>query len=114
VSGHAQITAIGLRQIDEEARMALARVVTFDGVSKERMDQLAREMQEGERPEGLPATEVIALHDADAEKSLVIVFFDNEDDYRQGDATLSAMPTGDTPGQRTSVSKYDVAIRMTP
>jgi hypothetical protein len=53
------------------------------------------------------------LHDADAEKSIVIVFFDNEDDYRRGDETLDAMPAGDTPGRRTSVSKYDVAIRVT-
>ena len=92
--------------------MALARVVTFEGVSKERMQEMQREMQEGERPEGLPATEVIALHDADAEQSLVVIFFDNEEDYRRGDEALSAMPAGDTPGQRTSVSKYDVAIRM--
>ena len=25
---------------------------------------------------------------------------------------LSAMPAGDTPGQRTGVARYDVAIRM--
>jgi hypothetical protein len=93
--------------------MALARVVSFEGVSRDRVDEMKREMSEGERPEGLPATELIVLHDAEAEKSLVIVFFDNEDDYRQGDETLSGMPAGDTPGQRTSVTKYDVAIRMT-
>ena len=28
--------------------MALARVVTFDGVSKERMDELDREMRDGQ------------------------------------------------------------------
>jgi hypothetical protein len=94
--------------------MALARAVTFEGVSKERMDQMNREMQEGSPPEGLNPTELVVLHDADAEKSLVIVFFDNEDDYKRGDEILSAMPAGDTPGQRTSVTKYDVAIRMTP
>jgi hypothetical protein len=94
--------------------MALARVVTFDGVGKERMDQMARELQEGEQPEEIPATEVIVLHDAEAEQSLVVVFFDNEDDYRRGDEALSAMPAGDTPGRRTSVSKYDVAVRRTP
>jgi hypothetical protein len=93
--------------------MALARVVTFDGVSADRMEQMSRDMQEGERPEGLPATEMIVLHDPDAERSVAIVFFDNEDDYEQGDATLNAMPAGDTPGQRTSVTKYDVAVRMT-
>ena len=93
--------------------MALARVVTFEGVNKDRMDEMKREMDQGERPEGLPATELLVLHDPEAEKSLVVVFFDNEDDYRQGDETLSAMPAGDTPGQRTSVTKYDVVTRMT-
>jgi hypothetical protein len=92
--------------------MALARVVTFEGVSKERMDEMKREMNEGDRPEGMPATEVVVLHDADSEKSLVILFFENEDDYRQGDEVLNAMPADDTPGQRTSVTKYDVANRM--
>ena len=92
--------------------MALARVVTFEDVSADRMDEMSREMQDGERPEGLPATEVIVLHDPEAKKSLAIVFFESEDDYRQGDATLSAMPAGDTPGRRTSVTKYNVAVRM--
>ncbi len=93
--------------------MALARVVTFEGVGKQRMQELQEEIDRGERPDNLPATEIIALHDADAEKSLVIVFFDNEEDYRQGDAVLSAMPTGDTPGRRTSVTKYEVGVRAT-
>lgn len=92
--------------------MALARVVTFDGVSKERMDELNREMESGEPPEGMPPAELIVLHDAGAEKSLVVVIFDNEDDYRKGDEILGNMPTGDTPGTRTSVTKYDVAARM--
>jgi hypothetical protein len=94
--------------------MALARVVTFEGVPKERVEQMKSEMDSGDRPEGLNATEVVMLHDADAEESIAIVFFDNEEDYASGDAILSAMPTGDTPGTRTGVRKYDVAIRMTP
>ena len=94
--------------------MALARVVTFDGFVKERIAALEIEIEGGAPPEGLPASEIIVLHDADAEKSLVIVFFENEDDYRRGDETLNAMPGDDTPGSRTSVTKYDVAIRATP
>ena len=43
----------------------------------------------------------------------LVVFFDNDEDYQRGDAALSAMPAGDTPGQRTSVTKYQVAMRMT-
>lgn len=93
--------------------MALARVVSFEGVSKERMDEMQREMEGNERPEGVPATEIIVLHDAESEKSLAIVFFENEDDYRTGDEALNAMPATDTPGSRTSVTKYDVAARMT-
>lgn len=92
--------------------MALARVVTFEGVGKERIEEMKREMSEGDRPEDIPATEVVVLHDPEADKSLVIVFFENEDDYRRGDEALSAMPAADTPGRRTSVTKYDVAVRM--
>ena len=92
--------------------MAVARVVTFEGVSKDRMDQMNQEMEAGQPPEGFPSAEMIALHDADAEKSLVVVILANEDDYKRGDEILSAMPAGDTPGRRTSVTKYDVAIRM--
>ena len=97
---------------DKETQMALARVVAFDGVDSERIAQMRQEMEGGERPDDIPATEVIVLHDAEASKSLAIVFFDNEEDYARGDAALNAMPATDTPGQRTSVAKYDVAVRM--
>jgi hypothetical protein len=92
--------------------MPLARVVTFDGVNRERMAEMQREMDGSERPDNVPAKEIVVLHDPDAEKSLVIVFFETEDDYRRGDEALSAMPASDTPGKRTSVAKYDVAFRM--
>jgi hypothetical protein len=94
--------------------MALARVVSFDGVSKDRIEEMKREMGEEDRPEELPVTEVIVLHEPEAEKSLVILFFETEDDYKRGDEVLNAMPAGDTPGERTGVTRYDVAIRMTP
>ena len=79
--------------------MALARVVTFEGVSKDRMDQMDSEMREGERPDGLAASEILVLHDPEAEKSVVILFFETEDDYKRGDEMLNAMPAGDTPGR---------------
>ena len=97
----------------KEAQMALARVVAFDGVDSDRIEQMKREIQEQGRPEEIPATEIVVLHDADAEKSLVILYFETEDDYRRGDDALNAMPASDTPGRRTSVARYDVAIRMT-
>ena len=92
--------------------MALARVVTFEGVSKDRMEEMDREMRDGQPPEGFPPAELVVLHDPEAETSLAIVIFDTEDDYKRGDEILNAMPAGDTPGQRTSVTKYNVATRM--
>jgi hypothetical protein len=94
--------------------MALARVVSFDEVSRDRIQELESQMRESGQPEDLPAKEIIVLHDAEAERSLVILLFETEEDYRRGDEVLSAMPAGDTPGQRTGVAKYDVAIRMAP
>ena len=41
----------------------------------------------------------------------MILFFDTEDDYSRGDEMLNAMPADETPGQRTSVTRYNVAIR---
>ena len=92
--------------------MAVARAVTFDGVSRQRMQELNQQMESGDPPEGFPSSELIVLHDPDAEKSLVLIVFENEDDYRKGDEILNAMPASDTPGTRTSVTKYGVAMRM--
>ena len=94
--------------------MALARVVTFEGIERDRFAQMKREMEEGgaaagsarERDSGAPV-------DPEAERALVVVFFETEDDYARGDEVLNAMPAEDTPGRRTSVSRYDVAVRMT-
>ena len=92
--------------------MPLARVVSFEGVSSERIAEMQREMESSDRPDDVPAKEIVVLHDPEADKSLVILFFDTEDDFRRGDEALNAMPAGDTPGQRTSVAKYQVAFRM--
>jgi hypothetical protein len=93
--------------------MGLARVVSFEGVGKGRVEQMQREMREREKPEGLPATEIVMLHDPESERALVILFFETKDDYRRADEVLNAMPADDTPGRRTSVTRFDVAIRMT-
>ena len=93
--------------------MAVARVVSFDGVNSDRMAALKSEIESGEQPEGLNATEMLLLHDPGADQALAIVFFDNERDYQKGDEILGGMDTSDTPGTRTGVTKYDVAVRMT-
>jgi len=93
--------------------MAVARVVFFDGVSKQRMEEMQRQIDEGGGPpEGFPPAEFVALHDPAAERSLTVFFFENDDDYNTADEILNAMPAGDTPGARTSVTRYDVVFRM--
>ena len=94
--------------------MALARVVGFDGVTNERIEELRQQIGESGHLEEIPASEIMILHDADASRSLAILIFDNEDDYRRGDEALRAMPGDETPGSRTSIDKYTVAIRATP
>jgi hypothetical protein len=102
----------GCEHQEQEGAMALARVVSFDGVGQERVEEMKQRMDQG-RPDAIPATEVILLYDAEAEAATVILFFDNEDDYNRADATLSAMPADETPGRRASVGKYEVAVRAT-
>ena len=91
--------------------MALARVVSFEGVTADRIAEIKSRMESGDPPEGMPPAELMILHDPESERSLAIVVFDNEDDYRKGDEILRSMPGPETPGQRTSVTKYDVAVR---
>jgi hypothetical protein len=91
--------------------MAVARVVSFEGVTADRIAEIKSRIDSGEPPEGMPPAELMILHDAEGERSLAIVVFDNEDDSRKGDEILSSMPGPETPGQRTSVTRYDVAVR---
>lgn len=93
--------------------MAFARVVSFEGVDSDRVAEVRRQIESQPRPDDIPATEIVMLHDPDAAKSLVIVFFETEEDFRRGDAALDAMAPGETPGRRTSVTKYEVALRKT-
>jgi hypothetical protein len=92
--------------------MPIARVVEFDGVSSDRMEQVRQEMEGPQPPEGMPPAEIIVLHDSSAEKSLVMLLFDSEEDYAKADEILNAMPSEDTPGRRAAVTKYEVVRRM--
>ena len=93
--------------------MAIARVVSFEDVSPDRMTELQQRMNEGEPPAGMPPVEVLVLHDADGGRALVIQVFANEDDLRRGEEVFSAMPPTDTPGRRAEVTRYEVAARLT-
>ena len=93
--------------------MALARVVSFEGVTEDRLREVGRRLEAGELPEGVPATEITVLHDPEGQRSLVIQLFETDEAYRRGEEILAAMPAEETPGQRTSVAKYEVVGRTT-
>ncbi len=93
--------------------MALARAVSFNGVTDERIAELRQRMTSEPQPEDLPASEMLLLHDPDAGTALAILLFESEDDYRRGDEMLNAMPAEETPGSRATVARYQVAARVT-
>lgn len=64
--------------------------MSLDGVSSDRMAEVQPEMESSERPADVPAKHVVVLHDPESDKSLVILFFESEDDYRRGGLVASA------------------------
>jgi len=91
--------------------MALARVVGFENVDDDNVARIRQNIESGEMPEGMPSAEFFLLHDSSADKALAVVIVESEDDYRRVDEILGGMPADDTPGRRTSVTKYVVAAR---
>ncbi len=95
-----------------------ARVARFEGADAGALeDTTARIRGEAESaggpPEGVPSTGLLILKDTAGGKAMAIAFFESEDDYRQGDETLSAMsPPGDGMGQRVAVEKYEIAVKV--
>ena len=90
--------------------MAYARVASFENVPQEALEEITSQIRDGERPENLPAKEVIVLADREGGKMQAITFFDSEDDYRQGDQTLRAMSPPGAMGAAV-IAKYEVAVR---
>jgi hypothetical protein len=93
-----------------------ARVVRFEGADPETLEQTAAQIRseaDAGPPEGVPAKQFLLLNDKENGRSLGIVLFETEDDYRQGDQTLNDMnPPGEGVGQRVSVEKYEVAAQL--
>lgn len=93
-----------------------ARVVRWEGAEAEALKQTAQQISadaEDGPPEGVPAKGLLLLHDLEGGKAMAISFFETEEDYREGDATLSSMnPPGGGFGQRVGVDKYSVALEM--
>jgi len=92
-----------------------ARVATFEGVDRDRIDAGLDQMrQEGGPPEGVPAKGFLLMLDRAAGKTVFVALFETEADLATGSATLDAMspPPDSGMGTRTSVETYEVPISM--
>jgi hypothetical protein len=95
-----------------------ARVARWEGADAKSLEDSAAEIRarassEGGPPPGVPAKEFLLLHDTAAGKAIAVTLFESEDDYRQGDETLNSMsPPGEGMGDRVSVDKYELVVRV--
>jgi hypothetical protein len=88
-----------------------ARVVTFENATN--IDETAKGIEEGDRPENVPATAFYMLADRDAGKVVAISLFETEEDMQQGHEALNAMtPPGDGLGTRANVDLMEVVAHM--
>lgn len=88
-----------------------ARIATFENATA--IDETARQIQESERPEGIPATELYLMADRKAGKVVALALFETEEDMRKGHETLSGMDAPDDGfGQRTGVDLLEVVAHM--
>jgi hypothetical protein len=94
----------------------LARVARWEGGRADALEQTAAEIRseaEGGPPPGVPAKRFLLLHDTAAGKAIAITLFANEEDYREGDATLNSMsPPGDGMGERVAVERYELVAEL--
>ena len=93
-----------------------ARVATFEGGDPDQVKEMVGEIKsrsESGPPEGVPAVGFLLLHKDDG-KVLSISLFETEEDLETGDATLNSMdpPVEGGMGQRSSVEKYEVGIKI--
>jgi hypothetical protein len=93
-----------------------ARVVRWEGADAEALDQAAAQIRsdsDAGPPDGVPAKEMLLLNDGESGRSLAIIMFETAEDYERGHETLESMsPPGEGMGERVSVEKYDVAVRV--
>lgn len=94
-----------------------ARVTRWEHADPDALRRAAQAMKErvdanAGPPEGVPSTGLLYLSDPEHGRTLVIGFFDTEEDLRKGHETLERMspPAGEEIGKRVSVEVYEVPI----
>lgn len=89
-----------------------ARVVRFTDVDPEHITSRVEERVGEGPPEGVPATGMQVLHDAEQRTAVVIQLFDTAEDLSAGEAVFAAMDPSETPGTRASVDRCEIKVDM--
>jgi hypothetical protein len=85
------------------------RVVRFTDVDPDRVQKLVSEIDESQGPPtGTKATGLQILLDPDQRSSIVLQFFDSEQDMRDSESAFDSMDASETPGTRASVDRCEV------
>ena len=89
------------------------RVVRFTDVDAGRFEGMQERVSEGDGPpEGVPATGIKILHDAEQRTAVVLQYFETSEDLQKGAAVLEQMDPSDTPGTRASVDACEVKLEL--
>lgn len=89
-----------------------ARVVRFTDVDPESIESRMQRRGEEGPPEGVSATRVQFMHDAEQGTAVVIQFFETAEDMSASEAALSGMDPSETPGTRVSVDRCELKMEM--
>ena len=91
------------------------RVVRFTDVDPGGLEARLSDMDNGEGPpEGIKATGVQILLDADQRTAVVLQFFDSDQDMADSEQALDSMDPGDTPGTRASIDRTTLVREFKP
>jgi hypothetical protein len=91
------------------------RVVRFDDVSAEQMQELLARIEESDGPPpGVPASGLEVLFDSDQGTAVVLQSFETAEEMEAGAKVFDAMDASETPGTRASVDMCEVKVKLTP
>ena len=89
------------------------RVVRFTDVDPGRVEKLVSELNEQTAPpEGIKATGLQMVLDADQRTAVVLQFFGSAEDMRDSEAAFDGLDAAETPGARASVDRGEVKLDL--
>jgi len=84
------------------------RVVRFTDVDPQRVEATVERVNQSDGPpEGIKATGIQMLYDADQRTAIVLQSFESAEDMAAAEQVFDSMDPGDTPGTRASVDRCE-------